>query len=346
MTPSTSCLASETVCSPDGGASYCANTQSDNANCGTCGTTCTAQQSCTAGKCVALSGGCGANETTCTPDGGASYCANTQSDNANCGACGTACVGQQSCIAGKCTAPSSTCSADELVCGGDGGAADGGATYCANTQVDISNCGACGAVCGSTHATPECLKGKCTEVCATGYSNCDNNAANGCEVQTATDVNNCGTCGNACAAGIPCSQGVCQYPECTTALPYNADGFTQATPIGGGTGEENLGTTPQWYRFTGSSHDMLTSAPVLPDAGASACGAGVMGWLNLNGGALPTGGATTSAEVCFSGGTSAPCFVSTTIQVTNCGTYNVYQIMNPDSIPDAGVPAAASYCMQ
>src|SRR5580692_11268657 len=30
--------------------------------------------------------------TTCTPDGGAPYCANTATDSANCGTCGTACA--------------------------------------------------------------------------------------------------------------------------------------------------------------------------------------------------------------------------------------------------------------
>jgi hypothetical protein len=94
-----------TTCTPDGGAPYCANTQSDNANCGTCGASCTSGTVCGGGHCSLT---CGAL-TTCTPDGGAPYCANTQSDDANCGTCGTACPTGQSCSSGSCRpAPGST----------------------------------------------------------------------------------------------------------------------------------------------------------------------------------------------------------------------------------------------
>jgi len=45
--------------------------------------------------------------------------------------------------------------------------------------------------------------------CNAGYANCDGNAANGCETSTTADNNNCGGCGNVCAAGNHCSAGSC-----------------------------------------------------------------------------------------------------------------------------------------
>jgi len=93
----------DTLCTPDGGLAYCANTKTDNANCGGCGVTCGNGQVCTNGacanNCASTDGGV---ETLCTPDGGAPYCANTDSDNQNCGACGTACTQNQKCVSGAC----------------------------------------------------------------------------------------------------------------------------------------------------------------------------------------------------------------------------------------------------
>jgi hypothetical protein len=52
--------------------------------------------------------------------------------------------------------------------------------------------------------------------CSTGYGNCDSNAANGCEINTNTNVNNCASCGNACTnahGSTVCTGGVCT-PTC------------------------------------------------------------------------------------------------------------------------------------
>jgi hypothetical protein len=43
--------------------------------------------------------------------------------------------------------------------------------------------------------------------CPPGFADCDGRAFNGCEVALATDVGNCGACGNVCP--IACSSGVC-----------------------------------------------------------------------------------------------------------------------------------------
>jgi hypothetical protein len=96
------------LCTPDGGPAYCAATQSDNANCGTCGNVCGTAMVCKNGVCV---NGCAASdggvETLCTPDAGPPYCATIASDPLNCGGCGIVCTptvdgGVATCINGKC----------------------------------------------------------------------------------------------------------------------------------------------------------------------------------------------------------------------------------------------------
>src|SRR5262245_2749605 len=61
--------------------SSCVDPQLDPTNCGSCGNACGAGEVCSKGKCGST---CSESQTLCKPDGGAAYCATTQSDNANC----------------------------------------------------------------------------------------------------------------------------------------------------------------------------------------------------------------------------------------------------------------------
>lgn len=45
--------------------------------------------------------------------------------------------------------------------------------------------------------------------CSSGTADCDDSSANGCEVNTNTDSNNCGSCGNKCPTGTHCENGKC-----------------------------------------------------------------------------------------------------------------------------------------
>jgi len=45
--------------------------------------------------------------------------------------------------------------------------------------------------------------------CSNGYSDCDGQVANGCEVDLTRDDENCGSCGNLCAATESCGLGFC-----------------------------------------------------------------------------------------------------------------------------------------
>jgi hypothetical protein len=124
---------------------------SDNNNCGSCFNACGALSVCNAGACASE---CAPSQTTCTVDGGAPYCATTQTDNVNCGSCGNTCGTLQVCAGGKCAA---SCLSTQTTCVPDGGA-DAGA-YCTDTKNDNANCGSCGNAC--TLAAPLCSNGTC-----------------------------------------------------------------------------------------------------------------------------------------------------------------------------------------
>ncbi len=86
------CALGSTMC-PNG----CRNLRTDESNCGMCGRSCGAAQSCTAGVCGG-GGGCAAPRTMC----GAS-CVDTNIDEAHCGRCDNPCPGAESCSAGMCS---------------------------------------------------------------------------------------------------------------------------------------------------------------------------------------------------------------------------------------------------
>ena len=77
--------------------------------------------------------------------------------HANCGACGTACAGNEICEAGVCVG---FCPEGFEDCG----------SQCADLQRDPANCGACGVTCG---ASEECSDGECSVVCRPGLFECD-----------------------------------------------------------------------------------------------------------------------------------------------------------------------------
>jgi len=149
--------------------------------------------------------------------------ANTQTDPNNCGTCGTVCSfanATGTCASGVCQVGS--CNAGFANCDGNG------ANGCEiNTATSVNNCGACGNVCSFANATATCAGGACSiGSCNPGFANCDGNSANGCEINTATSVNNCGACGNVCTfanGSGGCFSGTCQLLVCNAGFA-NCDG--------------------------------------------------------------------------------------------------------------------------
>ena len=176
----------------------CVDTKLDIANCGGCGTKCAAGEVCSDGACGTS---CAGGSTLCD-----SACVTTDSDPSNCGDCGTMCAAATNaagvCVAGSCGYACSAGFADCDASGSNGCEID--------TKTDANNCGACANACHFDNASTKCTAGACAlDTCNAGFSDCDSNTVNGCEVDTKSDTANCGGCGNACAANEFCSAGSC-----------------------------------------------------------------------------------------------------------------------------------------
>lgn len=192
-------------------------------NCGGCGTACSlahASESCGTGTCAITT--CDAGWGNC--DGLAANGCETPLDTlTNCGACGTACNlanAAESCSTGTCTL--GACSSGFGNC--DGMSPNG----CETALTSLANCGTCGTTCNLPNASESCSTGSCeVTTCTSGYANCDGTASNGCEVNTATSVANCGGCGLACspanATGM-CLAGSCAVASCAAGWG-NCDGL-------------------------------------------------------------------------------------------------------------------------
>src|SRR5262245_37279460 len=56
-------------------------------------------------------------------------------------------------------------------------------------STSADNCGACGVKCQvAAHEAPLCSAGACIRVCDTGFADCNGDPADGCEVDTLSDL--------------------------------------------------------------------------------------------------------------------------------------------------------------
>ncbi|GAA5826226.1 hypothetical protein JCM3770_006113 [Rhodotorula araucariae] len=98
---------------------------------------------------------------------------------------------------------------------------------CQDVSSDTNNCGKCGQTCSVSDATgTQCVRGQCYATsCAPGYSlvsgTCTKN------IDTSSDVNNCGSIGNKCPSsyfngrGSKCASGVCQPESCNSGFQFD-----------------------------------------------------------------------------------------------------------------------------
>ena len=203
--------------------SLCVYTSIDRNNCGFCGNVCPSNKVCEQGSCVEVN--CPADEPIYCPaqvlrsGGGTFYvryeghCANTFNSDTDCGACGNPCYNGTSCYNGTCQA--SQCPAGNTMC----------PSGC-STLVDNQNCGACGKACAVNERCEgdyDLFNVRCVAAakpapapaptpapapapvsCQAGLTLCGGSCVN-----TYSDRNNCGACGNICPATSPGCVGKC-----------------------------------------------------------------------------------------------------------------------------------------
>ncbi len=130
---------------------------------------------CTSGE-VCLNGACSSCPSGLTACSG--VCVNLQNDPNNCGGCRQTCIGG-TCVAGACTCPSGSSPSNGLCC--PMGQSNSNGVCCSPGLVGTN--GIC---------------------CPPGQTGCGGDC-----VDTQSDTNNCGFCGNQCSGGQTCTQGAC-----------------------------------------------------------------------------------------------------------------------------------------
>jgi hypothetical protein len=183
-----------------------ADTSSDVENCGSCNTVCpvppNSTPDCRTGVCGYT---CLAGWADCDGDAANGCEVHLVGDVANCGACGHACAALAN---AKPTCAQQACS---FVCDSGFANCDGNVSNGCETDLGtVANCGACGNACKAPNATAVCSGGACAlGACDAGFSDCDQSAADGCEVHTSADWRSCGACGSVCPVGQRCASGTC-----------------------------------------------------------------------------------------------------------------------------------------
>ncbi len=147
-----------------------------------------------------------------------------------------------------------------------------------------SSCAACSVPGATANCAPD---GSCgIESCNAGFSDCDANAANGCEINTDSDPTNCGSCGHDCFAKDPGTNWVCKQGQCAVSNCPAGRGDCNNDPSDAC--EVDLNTDPKNCKFCTNdcSTTVLHATP--------SCTAGVCGYTKCDAGWADCDGDTTN----------------------------------------------------
>jgi hypothetical protein len=194
--------------------------------CGACGTSCTVNEVNATGPMCTMAGAC--DYGACTGsfsdcDGNRTNGCETAWSSTRCGGACTNCTTAAAHASGQSCTAGGTC--DYTACSGSFSDCDANRANGCEQAWDVNHCGGCTA-CSSTvmnASTLSCMSGTCNYgTCNAGFSDCDGNRANGCEVTQSTMQ-----CGSACTncnstvlnASTPsCSSGTCNYASCSAGF--------------------------------------------------------------------------------------------------------------------------------
>jgi hypothetical protein len=194
-------------------------------HCGGCGMKCTISGTvCSGGVCVI--GSCPTGKKDCDKNVGNGCETDITTSNDHCGGCGMKCTFSNG--AGACT--SSTCTVTSCTTGYSNCDMVGSNGCEARLATDVDNCGSCGNKCTYPNAAGACTSGTCgLGACLTGFANCNGTVSDGCEINTTSNVNHCGTCGNVCPSGQICKDSMCQISVGETWTESFTSGVTSDT---------------------------------------------------------------------------------------------------------------------
>jgi hypothetical protein len=229
--------------------------QPDVCSCPGNGASCAAPDAChVASMCDPSTGACGM-----TPAADGTSCSD-----------GNACNGVETCQAGVCTPGAApTCGSTEPCSVGVCDPLNGCQTAAAPD----------GTSCALANATGICTGGACgSPQCASGFGDCDGNAANGCEQDLTGSVDNCGSCGNVCASSC----------DSATVFSENWEAGTGAWRANGGpitlVTESSACDTFQRESVSASGGRVFTASGIPVNSGASYC---LTAWIRGTPDAIP-----------------------------------------------------------
>lgn len=180
-----------------------------------------------------------------------------------------------------------------------------GLIECSGECVDLDSspqhCSACGSACPTPPNTgPLCSTGSCGWECAAGFADCNGEAADGCEIELASDPLNCGACDTA----FFCREGTCR-PMLPWVRAFGDTGATGRAELHG-IAIDPAGNVYVTGTFAGTINvggDVLESAAGSDDIFvASFTASGEHRWSRRGGGASDDHG----GAIVFDGSDSAP----------------------------------------